>query len=105
MLYWISLIIAGLCEIIGVFVMKKFVLSNDKKFLALLVAVFACSFLFLSYSMREIPMSVSYAIWTGIGAGGGVLVGILFFKESKSLLKIIFLILIILSSIGLKAIE
>ncbi|WP_301095749.1 SMR family transporter, partial [Helicobacter japonicus] len=46
----------------------------------------------------------AYAIWTGIGAGGGVLVGVVFFKESKNIKKLFFITLIIASVIGLKAI-
>ncbi len=62
------------------------------------------SFSLLSLAMQEITMATAYAIWTGIGAGGGVLIGILFFKESKNLKKLLFITLIIASVIGLKAI-
>ncbi|EAL53753.1 probable efflux protein Cj0309c [Campylobacter upsaliensis RM3195] len=52
--------------------------------------------------MREISMATAYAIWTGIGAAGGVIVSVVFFKESKSLMKLFFLGLILASSVGLK---
>ncbi|MDA3967226.1 MULTISPECIES: DMT family transporter [Helicobacter] len=102
MLSWIYLLLAGCMEIIGVFVMKQFVLTKRKIFLLAIMFVFMLSFGFLSLAMREIPMGTTYAIWTGIGACGGVLIGILFFKESKSFLKLFFIFLIITSSIGLK---
>ena len=55
--------------------------------------------------MREISMATAYAIWTGIGAAGGVIVGVIFFKENKSLSKLFFLGLILASSVGLKFIS
>ena len=99
---WLSLVIAGIFEIIGVFIMKKYVNTNEIKFIILLILCFACSFTFLSFSMQSIPMSVTYAIWTGIGAGGGVVVGVIFFKESKKISKLFFIALILLSSVALK---
>lgn len=99
---WVCLFLAGLAEIAGVFSMKKFSDTNKKIFLLAIAFAFIVSFGLLSVAMREITMSSAYAIWTGIGAGGGVLVGIVLFGESKSLSKIIFLLLIIGSSIGLK---
>lgn len=102
MLSWICLILAGLCEIMGVFAMKKFVITNKKIFLLALIVTFAFSFSFLSIAMQGIPMSVAYAIWTGIGASGGVIIGIILFNESRHISKFIFLAMIVLSSIGLK---
>lgn len=102
MLSWIYLLLAGCMEVVGVFVMKQFVLTKRKIFLLAIMFQFMLSFGFLSLAMREIPMGTAYAIWTGIGASGGVAIGILFFKESKSFLKLFFIFLIIASSIGLK---
>ncbi len=102
MLAWIYLVLAGCMEIAGVFAMKKFVITKQKIFLLAIMFQFMLSFGFLSLAMRDIPMGTAYAIWTGIGAGGGVAIGILFFKESKSLIKLFFIFLIIISSIGLK---
>ncbi|MBZ7987271.1 DMT family transporter [Campylobacter canadensis] len=99
---WIFLLIAGIFEIVGVFIMKKYTQSNNIKYLLLLMLCFACSFAMLSLSMKEIAMSIAYAIWTGIGAGGGVLVAIIFFKESKNFLKLFFIFIILFSSIALK---
>lgn len=70
---------AGLAEIAGVFSMKKFSDTNNKLFLLVIAVLFIISFGLLSVAMREITMSSAYAIWTGIGACGGVLVGIIFF--------------------------
>lgn len=102
---WIYLLIAGFIEVLGVIVMKQLVLSGRKIFIFILVLLFMLSFGFLSLSMRELSMGTAYAVWTGIGAAGGVICGILFFKESKSVLKLVFLTLIIICSIGLKLIS
>ena len=102
---WVYLFIAGFMEILGVIVMKQFVLSGRKIFIFILMFLFMLSFGFLSLAMQELSMGTAYAIWTGIGAAGGVVCGILFFKESKSISKCIFLILIIACSVGLKALS
>lgn len=99
---WFFLFLAGCMEIIGVIAMKKLINTGKEIFLLAILVQFSLSFSFLSLAMREISMGIAYAIWTGIGAGGGVVVGILLFKESKNILKFFFLGLILVSSIGLK---
>ena len=68
----------------------------------ILVANFAISLWLLSYAMQAMPMSVAYAIWTGIGAVGAVLVGLVFNKEKINLEKALYLSLIIFSVVMLK---
>ncbi|MBK2000572.1 multidrug efflux SMR transporter [Campylobacter sp. LH-2024] len=99
---WIFLIIAGICEIIGVIIMKKYVNTHAKKYLLALIVCFMCSFMSLSLSMQSIAMSIAYAIWTGIGAVGSVVVGVVLFKESKNFLKLFFILVILVSTIALK---
>lgn len=101
---WIFLIIAGICEIIGVIIMKKYVNTHAKKYLLALIVCFMCSFmsLSLSLSMQSIAMSIAYAIWTGIGAVGSIVVGVVLFKESKNFLKLFFILVILVSTIALK---
>ncbi|MBZ7941881.1 DMT family transporter [Campylobacter molothri] len=99
---WIFLIIAGICEIIGVIIMKKYVNTHAKKYLLALIMCFMCSFMSLSLSMQSIAMSIAYAIWTGIGAVGSVVVGVVLFKESKNFLKLFFILVILVSTIALK---
>lgn len=101
MIYWASLIIAGCLEIVGVIIMKK-ILEGKNILILVLIVCFILSFSFMSYAMKAISMGVVYAIWTGIGAAGGVIVGIVFFKEDKSFSKLFCVSVIILSSIGLK---
>lgn len=99
---WISLIIAGLCEVFGVAMFNKFNQEKKIQTLILIVTGFGCSFLFLSYAMNSLPMGLTYAIWTGIGASGGSLVGMYMYGESTSWKRISCIALIILSVIGLK---
>jgi len=99
------LFVAGFMEILGVLVMKYFTQSGRKALLLLLMLLFALSFIFLSLAMQELSMSTAYAIWTGIGAAGGVILGIVFFKEDKSPAKLLFLALIIACTISLKLVD
>ena len=98
---------AGCCEVSGVFFLTKFQKSFDVKKAAnflILVANFAISLWLLSYAMQAMPMSVAYAIWTGIGAVGAVGVGVVFDNEKMSVQKAFYLSLITLSAVMLKII-
>jgi quaternary ammonium compound-resistance protein SugE len=57
---------------------------------------------FLNEAAKHIPMGTCYAIWTGIGAVGTVIMGIIFYQESIGLLRMIFIFTLIASIIGLK---
>src|SRR5699024_7333653 len=67
-----------------------------------LVLSFAFGFFLLSLAVQEIPLGTAYAIWTGLGATGAVLIGIVFFKESSSVLRLLFLTCIIGGAVRLK---
>ncbi len=99
---WIYLFIAGLFEIAWVYSLK---LSEGFSRLVPSIATFTlliASFIFLSLAMKELPMGTSYAVWTGIGAVGAVLIGILFLGESKDILRFAFVALIAIGIVGLK---
>ncbi|MBP6892248.1 multidrug efflux SMR transporter [Candidatus Babeliales bacterium] len=99
---WIYLILAGLCEIVWA-VGLKFT-NNFSKFIPSEVVIFTMclSIIFLNFSLKTIPLSVSYTIWTGIGVVGTIIFGLLFFHETLNLLRLISLSLIILGIIGCK---
>jgi paired small multidrug resistance pump len=99
---WISLLLAGLCEMFGVVMINKLHKDRNWKSLALLVLGFAASFLFLSYAMKTVPMGTAYAIWTGIGASGGTILGMLLYGESKDWKRLFFITMILGAAIGLK---
>lgn len=102
---WIYLVVAGFFEILSIFIMKK---TSMKKGIAAIIwflcmmAVFGISLGFLSLAMKEIEISVAYAVWTGIGTIGGVCIAFLFFKENITWFKGFCLFVIIASVVGLK---
>ncbi len=102
---WVLLIIASFGEIFGVMSINLYLRKRSFTRLLLIIITFTFGFFFLSKAMQEIPMSTAYAVWTGVGAGGAVLMGIIFFKESASWLRILFLFLIISGVTGLKLIS
>lgn len=104
-LYWLFLVIASFGEIFGVMSINLYIQKKTFKRLALVVVTFGFGFLFLSLAMRGIPLGTAYAIWTGLGAAGAVLMGILFFNESASWKRVAFLFCIIAGAVGLKILE
>ena len=101
---WVYLFVAGLCEI-GFTTFLK-LSDNFTKLWPTLTFLFlaCCSFFALSMSLKTIPLGTAYAVWTGIGAFGTVIIGILFFGEPTDIWRIIFLILLVSSIIGLKVV-
>ncbi|EIM06408.1 small multidrug resistance protein [Planococcus antarcticus DSM 14505] len=102
MIDWLILIVAGLFEVVFVTTMK---LSNGfkvKRYTALTIVSGALSFYLLSLALTTIELGTGYAVWTGIGAAGSVLVGMLFFNESRQPAKLFFLSCIIAGVVGLK---
>ncbi|MEC0182469.1 multidrug efflux SMR transporter [Paenibacillus peoriae] len=102
---WVYLIMAGVFEMIGVLMINKFNTARDWKSLLSLIAGFGLSFLFLSLAMKTLPMGTAYAVWTGIGASGGAILGMIFYNESRSLLRILCITLVLGSAVGLKLVS
>lgn len=102
---WISLILAGICEMIGVGMINKW--HHDRKWISLLFLIlgFGASFFFLSIAMETLPMGTAYAIWTGIGASGGAILGMLIYGESKDWKRILFIFMILGAAVGLKLVS
>ncbi|MGD6849969.1 multidrug efflux SMR transporter [Rossellomorea aquimaris] len=102
---WMLLIFAGFSEVVMVTFMK---LSEGYKKLAPSIVSFAAggiSFYLLSLSLLDIPVSTGYGIWTGIGSAGAVIIGMIFFKETKDFKRLFFISCIIGSIIGLKIVS
>jgi quaternary ammonium compound-resistance protein SugE len=101
---WLYLFVAGLFEIawaIGL----KFTDGWTKLWPSLFtLATMAVSFLCLSLAMRELPIGTAYAIWTGIGAVGTAILGIVLFAEPATALRLGCLALIVAGIVGLKAV-
>ena len=99
---WIALIVAGLCEMTGVIMINKMYADRNWKPAVYMIIAFSASFLFLSIAMETLPMGTAYAIWTGIGAAGGAILGILFYGESNDWRRIVCIALILSATVGLK---
>lgn len=102
MISWLYLLIGGLCEVGFVVMMKLSDGFKKLKYSFLTILFMVCSFYSLSHALKDIPMGTGYAIWSGIGAVGSVLIGMIYFKESKSFLKILFILFIVIGITGLK---
>lgn len=99
---WIILVIAGLLEVIWAIGLKySHGFSRLTPSIITLVAMAASVFL-LAYAMKSLPAGTAYAVWTGIGAVGTAILGIVLLGESASLARILSLGLILAGIIGLK---
>lgn len=101
---WIALIIAGIFEIGWPLGMKMAQQPENNKFVWIFTAVLSMTISggLLFYSQKTIPIGTAYAVWTGIGAVGTLLVGILFFGDSSNILRLLSASLIVAGIIGLK---
>ena len=101
-MYWLVLFIAGLFEVAWAIGLKY-----TEGFSKLWPSVFtiACMIIsmgLLAYAVKQLPVGTAYAVWTGIGAVGTAILGIILFDESKELARIFFIFLIIVGIVGLK---
>ncbi|GAB3068549.1 DMT family transporter [Virgibacillus ainsalahensis] len=102
---WASLILAGLCEMFGVAMINKLHIARNWQSLFLLILGFGASFIFLAYSMETLPMGTAYAIWTGIGASGGAILGMLIYGESNDWKRLVFIGMVLGAAVGLKLVS
>ena len=100
---WLELLLAGGLEVFWSTFMKLSEGFTRPLYTVLTLIGLALSFLFLSQSTRVLPLGTAYAIWTGIGAVGAVVVGIVIFKEPVTALRMVFVVLLLTGIIGLKA--
>ncbi|MDL2270513.1 multidrug efflux SMR transporter [Methanobrevibacter sp. OttesenSCG-928-I08] len=99
---WIYLLIAGIAEI-GWALSLKFSdgFTNIPMAISTIV-IMIISLVFLSFAMKDIPLGTAYAIWTGIGAVGVAIIGLVFLGEARSIARVFCIMLIIGGIIGLK---
>ena len=99
---WIYLIIAGILEI-GWAIGLKYTEGWSKLYPSLITAaLMITSFQFLSMALKTLPIGMAYAIWTGIGAVGTAILGMLLFDEPRDLVRILCILLIVAGIVGLK---
>ena len=99
---WIYLLISGILEM-GWAVGLKYThgFSNLVPSILTLISM-AASFLFLSLALRDLPISMAYAIWTGIGIVGTVIAGLILFQETLTPWQSLSVVLIVAGLIGLR---
>ncbi|MNJ27016.1 Quaternary ammonium compound-resistance protein SugE [compost metagenome] len=99
---WIILFFAGLFEV-GWAVGLKYTDGFTRPLpTALTIVAMAISLGLLGLAMKELPLGTAYAIWTGVGAVGTVIAGIILFGESMALVRLLSVALIVTGLIGLK---
>ncbi|QIM49386.1 multidrug efflux SMR transporter [Pusillimonas sp. DMV24BSW_D] len=92
---WVSLFIAGVLEVIWAFSMKLSHGFTKPLPTVITLVTMAASFALLAYAMRSLPLGTAYTIWTGIGAIGAFLVGIVVLGEQLNALRVLAAILIV----------
>lgn len=99
---WVYLIIAGVLEIVWALGMKR-----TEGFTRLWPSVFTIGFMIISFyllalAMRSLPAGTAYAVWTGIGAAGTVVLGMFYFGEPRDAARLVCVGLILSGVVGLK---
>lgn len=102
---WLILVVAGLFEVGFTTCMKLSEGFTQIKYTLGFVFFATFSLFLLNKAIVQIPLGTAYAVWTGIGAFGTALIGIVFFKDPLSLIRVLFLILLISSILGLKLVS
>lgn len=99
---WIFLAIAGVFEVAWA-ILLKYSEGFSKLIPSVGTIIFMIlSFFFLAKAIEKIPIGTAYAVWTGIGAVGTAVLGIILMNESKELTRIFFILIIVAGIIGLK---
>ena len=103
---WLILILAGIFEMGWPLGFKLSQITEHKAaWIVFAVISMALSGYFLWVAQKQIPIGTAYAVWTGIGAVGTFIIGIIFFKDPANLLRVFSASLIIIGVIGLKFAE
>ncbi len=105
---WIILIVAGLFEVAFATCLGKAKETTGMEMYYWYIGFFASltiSMLLLIKATETLPMGTAYAVWTGIGAVGTVLMGIFVFKEPATFWRLFFLVTLVSSIVGLKAVS
>lgn len=105
---WLLLVVAGLFEVGFATCLGKARRAADAAALGWWAGFFGClaiSMYLLYRATLTLPMGTAYAVWTGVGAIGTVIVGIVLFKEPAAFWRLFFLTTLIASIIGLKAVS
>lgn len=99
---WLLLLLAGLLEIVWAVGLKYADGFTKPAASAITIAAMAASMYLLALAARTLPIGTAYAVWTGIGAVGAALLGMMLFAESASLMRVACIALIVAGIAGLK---
>lgn len=99
---WIWIFIASLFEISWAVGLKYSQGFTQLKATIFTIITMILSYVFLSLGVKNLPIGTAYAVWTGIGAVGTAMYGIIFFNEPKDLIRVFFIFLIVVGIIGLR---
>lgn len=102
---WVFLVIAGLTEVFWSTCLKLSEGFSKLGYSALTIVGMLVSFGLLSQAMKTLPLGTAYGIWTGIGALGAVVVGLVLFKEPATAWRMFFAALLLVGIVGLKIIS
>lgn len=102
---WLVLVIAGIFEVWWALGLKYSEGFTKLVPSVLTVIGMIASFYFLSLALKELPLGTAYAIWTGIGTIGTVILGVFLFKEPIDLVRLVCIGFIVAGIIGLKLVS
>ena len=102
---WLYLLIASLLEVTWAVGLKQ--TGNWSKLLpsAVVIAAYLLGFVFLSLAVRDIPASIAYSVWVGLGIVGVAGLDIFFYGEAVSAAKLVCIALILIGTVGLKVLS
>ncbi len=99
---WVYVLIAGLLEIVFALSLKNSEGFTRPGWVVLFTVTAVGSLFLLSQALKSLPIGVTYAVWTGIGAAGTAIVGMIWLGESREVLKIVSLIVVLIGLAGLQ---
>ncbi len=99
---WVYLGVAGVLEVIWAYALKQSAGFSRPVEATIAVVAMIASFVVLSMAMKELPLGTAYTIWTGIGAIGAFILGVVFLGEAATLLRVGSAALILAGIVGLK---
>lgn len=99
---WVYLVVAGIFEVVWSTAMKLSAGFSRPLPSIIMVVGMLFSFFLLTIATKTLPLGTAYAIWTGIGALGAVIIGVIAFQEPLTLARCIFLGFILIGILGLK---
>jgi len=101
---WLILFVAGLFEICWAVGLKYAQGFTNTGWTAFTIVTLTASMVLLAQALRTLPVGTAYAVWTGIGAVGTAILGIVLFGEPRTVFRLLFIGMIVAGIVGLKAV-